>query len=161
MIGALGEILGAIGVIATLGYLAKQVKSYAQSSRQSNEREMIEGSRLILNELATDAELIKVFRIGMADYEKLDSDQEAQFRALLLQMAFEWDRIYHFGLEGDASSWIVESNRRMRNEIIHGRGFQIWFASRKHLLSDEFRQEVENVIAEGGTYKPFGLPQSS
>ena len=72
-------------------------------------------------------------------------------------MAFEWDRIYHFSLEGEASSWIVESNRRMRNEIVGGRGFQIWFESRKHLLSDGLCKELEGVMERGRSYKPFGM----
>ena len=37
-IGAVGEILGAIGVIATLGYLAAQIRQNTRSSRDAASR---------------------------------------------------------------------------------------------------------------------------
>ena len=56
MLGALGEIFGAVGVIATLGYLARQVRGGTYASRQAAQQDVWEQNTQFLSQLATDRE---------------------------------------------------------------------------------------------------------
>jgi hypothetical protein len=82
-IGAVGEVLGAIGVIVTLGYLAVQVRrsnslATAESHRHSYQ---VVGPSILA--LAENADLAKIFTAGLADRNSLSDDDRVRFDMLL------------------------------------------------------------------------------
>ena len=80
-----------------------------------------------------------------------------QFRVLLLQSLFIWERLYQLELAGDIDPWLLKSSRRNRREMAGAPGFQLWFKDRRHLLSDEFGAAMEEDIANSPGYRPAGL----
>jgi Tfp pilus assembly protein PilV len=65
MLGALGEFFGALGVIATLGYLARQVRESTAASRQAEQQHIWEQNTQFLSQLAT--RLRTVTAVGKGD----------------------------------------------------------------------------------------------
>jgi len=78
-IGAVGEILGALGVIVTLGYLARQIRE--------NSRQMKVGSIISINQLINEGfdpiynndRNIQIWTQGQAAPQELSADDEAVF----------------------------------------------------------------------------------
>jgi hypothetical protein len=93
-LGNIGEFVGAIGVVASLLYLALQIR---QNSRQisentnsilgSVEQENARGSSDFLLSLAQHPELARVWRLGLSDAPKLSEDEATQF-VMLMGAAF-------------------------------------------------------------------------
>ncbi len=157
MLGALGEFFGALGVIATLGYLAKQVHESTGASRQSAQQNLWEQNTQFLSQLATDRELSRLWVRGMVGDDNLSVDELVQFRVLLLQNMFLWERIFQMEVTGGLEPWLLQTSRRSRREMAGARGFQLWFVDRKHLLSEEFCAALEEDIANSPGYRPAGL----
>jgi hypothetical protein len=93
-LGNVGEFVGAIGVIASLIYLALQIR---QNSRQINENtnsllgsvasEDARGSADFLHSLAENPGLARIWRLGHAEPQNLTDDESTQF-VMLMGAAF-------------------------------------------------------------------------
>lgn len=130
MLGAVGELLGAAGVIVTLGYLASQIRQSRVASQQAAVAELLDQNQRILAQLSTSPDIARLWRRGMAADEGLSVDELFHFRALLIQVTNHWVRLYHFSLSGHVAPWIVESNRVARRDIVGVPVFRRWFEDR-------------------------------
>jgi len=147
MIGAVGEVIGALGVIITLAYLAKQVGANTRQLRLAAERDIYQANREHLLLLAQDRDLATLWRSGMADPSGLDSVQRLQLRAFLLDLTLDWQRTHDFAEAGELGSRIAEATRRWRWDVMAAPAYREFFEARKHLLADDFREVIEREIA--------------
>lgn len=83
-IGAIGEVVGAIGVIVTLGYLAVQIRQNTASVRASTLQTMSEASTSFHVVMARDAELSRIFHAGVLDPEALSPEEYVRFRFAMM-----------------------------------------------------------------------------
>ena len=157
MIGALGEILGAIGVITTLGYLASQIRQSRAESQQAAVEELLGKTDHFLAQIASSVESARLWRLGMANDENLSIDEVIQFRVLLMQLSYIWERLHHLAERGHVDSWVVESNAASRGDVLGAPGFRLWFESRKHWLSPGYRELLEREIPRASGYSPLGI----
>jgi hypothetical protein len=93
-LGNIGELVGAIGVIASLIYLALQIRQNSQQiSENTNsvlgsvEREDAQASSDFLQSLAENQELARVWRLGHSEPATLTADEATQF-VMLMGAAF-------------------------------------------------------------------------
>ena len=72
-IGAVGEVVGAIAVIASIVYLATQIRSNSEIARSQSQRELLEIGSWFSGS-ATNPELRNVIRSGFDDFSSLSKD---------------------------------------------------------------------------------------
>jgi hypothetical protein len=78
-VGALAEAVGAAGVIATLAYLAIQIRrSNLLATAESNRFSHNASSPTVLA-IAQDPELARIFREGLGDRDSLSADDRVRF----------------------------------------------------------------------------------
>jgi hypothetical protein len=78
-IGAVGAILGAVAVIATLIYLARQIRDSARATSVETERDINEAWNQTMAEWATDRDVADVIGRGLTDYDQLTQPEKAMF----------------------------------------------------------------------------------
>jgi hypothetical protein len=158
MIGAIGEILGAAGVILTLGYLARQVRtSHRLERRQSGEAAMDRISNFLAR-ISADSQLARIWFHGTRETGDLSTEEKVQFGALCLDLTYIWERIYYLDVDGSIDAGLVATMQRGRSEIACSPGYRRWFELRKEWISDDFRREIERDQATGGqVYRPLGI----
>jgi hypothetical protein len=74
-LGAIGEIVGAVAVVLTLGYLAVQIRQNTRTLRTSSHQASLDGFRelnRVLNELP---ELALIYRRGRNEPDSLPKDE--------------------------------------------------------------------------------------
>ena len=81
-IGAAAELLGAIGVIASLLYLAAQVRQGTRTAEDTAHREIFSAVNNQLHEILKPENLIVLFS-GFADYETLGGSERFRFDSLM------------------------------------------------------------------------------
>jgi hypothetical protein len=81
-IGAAAELLGAIGVIASLLYLATQIRQGTQTARDAAFRDIFTGVNFQLAELLKPENSAALFR-GLMDYKELVGPEKFKFDSLL------------------------------------------------------------------------------
>ena len=77
--GAIGEILGAIGVIATLIYLAKQIRTNTKTTQGATANAILRDARELLRVPFSDRESADLFLRGMENFDSLDDVERAMF----------------------------------------------------------------------------------
>lgn len=79
---AVAELLAALAVVASVLYLAVQVRQSTYLARLSAEDAGVTAMREASLPLVQDAELARMFFTGLKDYDALTPDEQARFRLL-------------------------------------------------------------------------------
>ncbi len=154
-IGAIGEVVGAIGVIATLGYLAFQIR---QNTKQLTLNELasraaaanasavaLRGSRQSVYE---SAEVTDIWLKGMSNPDDLSENDYYRFR-LLMQNAIDgiWDIHSQTSVTGYSPEiWETQGITVVLRLVASDGGRRIWTQFRE-TYPEEFRREIDRILA--------------
>ena len=119
MVGAIGEILGAAGVIATLGYLARQIRlSRRQDQRRAGQAAMDQILDFLKLMSGGDGSGM-IWVQGLFDIDALAPPEQARFASLALHITYLWERIHYLGAEGAIDPDLVRDDepRESRNRF--------------------------------------------
>ena len=96
-LGALGELVAAIATVATLLYLAVQIRQNSRNLEESTSASVNQGWASINSRLSSDEQFAEIFIRGRGDLEALSAVEVERFRAFvqdILNMA-----VYADGLQ--------------------------------------------------------------
>src|SRR5438067_3150504 len=99
-ISAVGQIVGAAGVIISVIYLAQQVRSNARQTRLASMRSMSDAFNQWLQSLAENAEFGDLYYRGMRDFESIQGPDLPRFSALMDHLFRIYEDMYYQKLEG-------------------------------------------------------------
>jgi hypothetical protein len=148
LLGNYGEFVGAIAVVATLGYLAVQIRQNTERERLTQEF----NSNLYFNELrmlvSSDAELADIEARGIDDLSSLGPVERHRFDELQLSWVWALHKAYQQMEAVDlATNWADGSGPFVRRRW-HGEGFRSWWAETRDEISDvEFREALDKVLS--------------
>lgn len=92
-VGAVAELVGAIGVIASLLYLAIQVRTNTRMMRTTAEQAAIDSFRNF-QWSPLEADRPKIVRTGVEDLNALSEDERARFIVLVHEMFRTFENMY-------------------------------------------------------------------
>lgn len=94
-IGAIGEILGALAVVATLGYLAGQIRQNTRASQASAHQSLTEAAATMNAMVARDSEVARLWSVafegGLASLEEGD---RVRFNFIVGQWFLAFESVY-------------------------------------------------------------------
>ena len=112
-IGAVGEILGAIGVFASLLYLASQIRDNTRSLGAATLQSVLDGPRdRWLLPLATSGETAEIWSKGLSSLDNLDDNEKRRFWFLMTEQYFQMQQVMHLHERGllprvDFDAWLT------------------------------------------------------
>ena len=155
-IGAVAELLGAIGVIASLVYLAGQIRDSREQMSQNTRAVRAGAYQQLGGQLhATMVQALSVpslegvvFR-GMADPETLSEEEGARFGWWLIGVFMVYENAhyqYRMGLL-DEDRWRI--HRSNLQTLLGTQGIRHWWATRSDLMeSPEFAVLVSEMLGK-------------
>jgi hypothetical protein len=155
-IGAVGEAVGAAGVIISLLYLAVQIRGDARAKRIGTTHEQSVASREVLLSIADNPGLADLFVRGLNDFPSLAGADLSRFSALLAHMCRMWEDQFFQWSEGHFDSRVWHALEASVDDIFAFPGVQGWWKTRAHWFSDEFRSLIEDKIASGKPPTMYG-----
>ncbi len=99
-LGSVGEFLAAIATLATLIYLALQIRQNTKTARASNYESVLNGLREFHALLAQDGEVADIYMRGTADLASLDPRERVRFNMLLYNAFTNYGVALHFYEQG-------------------------------------------------------------
>jgi hypothetical protein len=140
-IGAIGEILGAIGVIVTLGYLAVQIRQNTRSLRAAAQQSFVEVNASFAGLLLNNDGMARVYRLGINDQSQPSEDELVQFDMLMVTFFRDAQNLLLQQGTMDHEMW----EGTMRNVLWHMRqpGVLDWWKTRKRMFSSRFCEYLE------------------
>jgi len=147
-IGAIGEVLGAIGVIASLIYLAIQVRA---STRAAAVEAKLESTRMLhgfMDYLIETPELNDIYLRGIDDLNSLSKEDYYRFSNMAFK-AFWFFSAAHFQLRmGTLDEGEFQEPLSVMRYWLHHPGCRAWWHKLGHQsASPKFREFVEAEIA--------------
>ena len=114
-VGAIGEVVGALGVICTLAYLAVQIRQNTESVKTSTVQAMLEASASFSDLCASHEELGRIFITGIKSRSSLSKEEKVRFHYLMTSYI---RRIEAFYLQGKGRYLLDEDWQGIRFNFI-------------------------------------------
>jgi hypothetical protein len=148
-LGAVAELLGALGVIASLIYLAVQIRQNTTAVRSSTYQALTDSSMNFSALVAGDPSLTLLFDLGMSDFLALDHEEQVRFGFLMQSYVRMLENSFHQHRDGmlDEERW-VRPSRTLKNAATQP-GFVQWWQSSRTPFSPAFEAYVREEIESG------------
>jgi hypothetical protein len=143
-LGSVGELVAAVATIATLGYLAVQLRQNTATVRTSTRASHTQATHT-LNVLLVQEEENHIFWAGLAD--ELDEDKFSRFEALLGILVQNYEQNWQFNKDGviDASTWAGQLSSLER--FAYEPGFRRWWANWGDQMNPDFASVVNEIMS--------------
>lgn len=128
--GAIGEILGALGVIATLGYLAVQIRQNTRSLRANAYQSTVDSANEWAAFFVHHPETIELFRKGLSEPSQLDRAQAVEFSHLLEVMFRNYTAARKLAEEGLVPEHICVAYENNLRRWFDGTSLREWWNPR-------------------------------
>ena len=166
-IGAIAETLGTVGIIASLIYVAIQIRQNTRGTRIETFESAGRGVQEQHRTLIVDPDLLRVFIAGHASYGDLGMKDRIRFHGYMINWLLEYQLFKQSFAEGAQSrgSFADKSLGEFEKFVIsllRTQGGQAWWAGETY-LNPSTRAEIDSLMAgnpdvcfgEGDPY--FGL----
>ena len=147
-IGSIGELVGALATVATLAYLAVQVRQNSIQLDESARLTRLSHSARQVDSFSRHRHLMaqpgnaELYIRGLESYSALNAAEKVRFRALLEEYFFAYRATFErLKLGYDYPNWTVQA--RGAALLLKTTGGAEWWNDRKAIFGQEFAQEME------------------
>ena len=154
-IGAVGEILGAAAVVATLVYVSRQIrdqnKALQTTTRDSAFHQLQQWNYVVM----ADPRLSAIFHKGAqsADWSDLEEDERARFVHVMYSFYKLFENIYLHSLDGSITPDVWERNKAIFVAYASQAGCERFLAHRRPTFDPRFLAFIDTM---GGSSMPPG-----
>ena len=155
-LGNIGEFIGSIGVVLSLGYLALQIRAQNQESQAAVTNNLSQQWLSFMAGVAADEELALIWMNGLDDFGALDRHEKIRFAAVMNQFAQVSESLLGHFTAGKLEAEIWQGFDARVDDIMANPGAQGWWAHRKHWWSPEFARYIETKLLNGKSGRMYG-----
>ena len=142
-VGAIGETVGAVGVIVTLAYLATQLRQNTLALRAASIDSTTKIANDIRSNILSDPDLTAIYTKGLADVDSLSELELERFRLMMTNVLWAlWNAYSQSQTEG-GRSWAAQRGILQRT-IAQPGGMWFWKTFREEFDRD-FQAEVDRL----------------
>jgi hypothetical protein len=146
-IGAIGEILGAVGVIATLAYLAVQIRQNTKMARAATRQELAGQMQTLASDLVTVEGIASILQDHFDGKELKSSDYLRLLARAFRDFRF-WDNAYFQYSEGLLTDDEWRGLRENLKAILQIEAYRDYWSREHSLYSTAFQEQVALALDE-------------
>ena len=151
-LASLGELLGGIGVILSLLYLAFQLRDQSRGLRSESYGRSLDRLARMQERFAEDTSFSKIFHKGLVDPKRLSTEERIRFTWGCTEMFGDFEYMQHQHMRGDLPELIWIRWRETIKFWLTFPGMRTWWYCKPSPFSTEFSSFVETCISDG--YEP-------
>ena len=148
-ISAIGEIVGAVGVVISLIYLAVQIRQNTRAMKAQSAREAVAAMRDFNKSMVEDPEISRIFRRGAEGLTNLNEEERARFGHILFNFFKTAEELHYQYLQGTLDPHIWESWKTVISLYSTSPGFSEYWEMRKSFFTSAFCKEHDSWIDSG------------
>ena len=149
--GNLSEIIGAIAVVASVIYLALQIKKQTEEARLEASRDIASDFIDTLRAVSENPELSRILPKGVADYDQLEGDERIRVNYYFASIFRIAEQQFLHTSHGTLDSIYFESFVLAVRGLLANRGPRQWWEHNQHIFSPSFGEFVAQTITEAGS----------
>jgi hypothetical protein len=146
-IGAVAELLGAIGVIASLWYLAQQIRHNTRSVRAASYQSWFASYDSFSNLLLGNADFDALLHRAASSADGLTPDERRRFLGVLRRGFRQFESLYYQHREGMIDPELFESWLSIYERSAQGPLFEEFWSADQSIFSAAFREFVDRRFA--------------
>lgn len=160
-LGAIGQIVGAIAVVASLVYVAAQIRLNTSAIKAETAREVVAAVRSINSQISGDAELNRIFMTWLEDPDALAREEYARGVHVAHNLLRTVEDAHAQYLRGnlERETWVGWD--RMFADYLSSPGIQAYWALRSDIYSAPFREYMNSLDASGRPVRPASSSRST
>jgi len=152
----IGEFVGAIGVVVSLLYLARQIGQNTRAVWLSAYDRYGAAGASVRRSVVECPDVARIYSVGLADPDELDEIERVRFRVFMLDLmqAFQV-QFAQLGASGlGLSEW--QATRRTMSRVLSQPGGQKFWQDHCSEFPPDFVQEVRRLMPSDQRSLPFG-----
>lgn len=134
-IGAFGEIGGALAVVVTVVYLARQIRDNSKQVKLNTTQSYASLVQDAYASVYSNSQTIEAWITGTTDPQSLDSSQLRLYFLLMDRQLNNVVPLLNHYTEGAMSKQEFEHYRVLFQDLVASPGGQCWFGERAHLFA--------------------------
>ena len=146
IVGSTGEWAGAIAVVVTLFYLARQIRQNTHATRATSHHAITDALNELNFTLATNDSAAQIWQSGMKDRGALNDLQRDQYDALVRAYLHVCDTMYYQAQVGAGDHGLWQAEQRYVAITLTTKGGSEWWQENHQSISADFRNAVEAII---------------
>lgn len=150
-IGAIGEIIGASAVIATLVYLAIQIRQNTRAVQAAALDSCIQAASSIRSDVFKSEELSELFLLGSKNPEDLDEVQRYRYRNMVSNMLWAIWNFHSQSKYAGLSQGEWDSQKFVIVRILNSPGGAWYWKNFSREFEADFVKVVEQIVADNNS----------
>jgi hypothetical protein len=148
-LAAWGEFLGGIGVIASLIYLASQIRQNSKLLRNSTASASSSVQNDATSLLVQDADVARIYDAGIADRDSLSDVDRRRFDSVVTMWVNGWNQEFGFSVDGVIAPSVWETREQIMRMMLQYAGMRQWWLEWRGFYGAEFSHFIDSLIREG------------
>lgn len=144
-VNAIAQLVSSIGVVASLVYLAVQVRHSTRVTRLSAQDAATTALREVTKPFAENPELGRIWRVGLEDLDSLTADEKGRFYHVAFQFLKAMETIHFHYIYGLMEEGIWRGWCNLYVHYLCSPGIEWYWRVRHDLFSDEFQDFVAGI----------------
>src|SRR3954471_9277377 len=144
-ISAIAQLIGSIAVIFSVLYLAIQVHRSTRIAKLAAQDAAATALREVTKPFAENADLARIWRVGLEDLDALTAEDQARFFHSTYQFLKAYETIHFHHVYGLMDEQIWQGWCGLLKHYIVSPGIERYWALRRDLFSDRFQQFVSSL----------------
>ena len=144
--GSIGELVAAVATIATLVYLATQIRQNTRAIRATSHHSTTDSLNVLNTLIAHDPSLARIYRVGGDGLANLTEDERVQFSFLFLAAFRVFETIYYQSKVGTLEEQLPQIEESSVALLLGSPGGREWWEENPFAFSPEFRRHVDEQI---------------
>jgi len=157
-ISAIGQIVGAIAVVISLIYVAREVRSSAHATQLASRHSMEDIFIRWSQQLADNQNLRELYYRGLHDFESLEGADLVGFGILIQGLFRLWEEAYYRHLEGHLDARVWYGWEAAMNDLNGYPGVQGWWRLRSHWFHEDFAKHINQLQQTANPPRLFREP---
>lgn len=147
-LGSIGELIAALATVATLLYLALQIRHNSEVVRTSNYWQLSSQFGEFSQQLSQNPELMEIYQRGIVDYSRLSELEQGRFHMLITNLFSTYQLMAQLELRGLIDSDMYHEQFDGVRELLKLPGVAQWWAAAEHWYGPTFRAFIRDGIAK-------------
>lgn len=147
-VGAVGEVLGALVVLATILYLAIQTRTSVKLARSQGPQWISDGINTWLGSLRNDPELTRLIRVALHRWSDLSHNEQTRVHSFFCEMMVHLDAIVEMSNQGLVATPLARAWIENAAGVVSTEGGAEWWSQAKFFFSPMLRHALDSRLAD-------------
>jgi len=149
-LASLGELIGGLGTLAALAYLAAQVRQGNRIARAASRQQLLDTFYDRAWQTGTDERLARVFAGGMMSWSSLSNADKTTFQNMMVRWLGNIENGLALRRDGLVDDEPVQFIARAMANCINSPGGRVWWdaTKREELVSPDLASYLESILAD-------------